>query len=69
VLRAAPEFPFCSARCRLLDLGKWASGGYVISTPIHQADASGEADYTVDPRRASGPNPQSGNSHHDKHHR
>ena len=28
------EFPFCSDRCRLIDLGKWASNGYVISTPI-----------------------------------
>ena len=28
------NFPFCSERCRLIDLGKWASGGYVISTPI-----------------------------------
>ncbi len=25
-----PEFPFCSDRCRTIDLGKWASGGYVI---------------------------------------
>jgi endogenous inhibitor of DNA gyrase (YacG/DUF329 family) len=29
-----PDFPFCSERCRLIDLGKWASGGYVISTPV-----------------------------------
>ena len=28
-----PEFPFCSERCRLLDLGNWASERYVISTP------------------------------------
>jgi len=28
------HFPFCSDRCRIIDLGKWASGGYVISTPI-----------------------------------
>ena len=28
------EFPFCSARCRLIDLGKWASGAYVISSPV-----------------------------------
>jgi endogenous inhibitor of DNA gyrase (YacG/DUF329 family) len=34
VLRAAPEFPFCSERCRLIDLGKWASGKYVVSSPI-----------------------------------
>jgi hypothetical protein len=27
-------FPFCSDRCRLIDLGKWASGAYRISSPI-----------------------------------
>ena len=34
VLRDYESFPFCSDRCRLIDLGKWASGGYVMSTPI-----------------------------------
>jgi uncharacterized protein len=34
VVRSNENFPFCSDRCRLIDLGKWASGGYVISTPI-----------------------------------
>jgi len=34
VLAGDENFPFCSERCRLIDLGKWASGGYVISTPI-----------------------------------
>lgn len=28
------EFPFCSDRCRAIDLGKWASGAYVISSPV-----------------------------------
>jgi hypothetical protein len=32
------DFPFCSDRCRILDLGKWASGGYVISAPVTDAD-------------------------------
>jgi endogenous inhibitor of DNA gyrase (YacG/DUF329 family) len=32
------DFPFCSERCRLLDLGKWASGGYVISSPVQDGD-------------------------------
>jgi endogenous inhibitor of DNA gyrase (YacG/DUF329 family) len=27
------EFPFCSERCKLLDLGNWASEKYVISKP------------------------------------
>jgi endogenous inhibitor of DNA gyrase (YacG/DUF329 family) len=39
VLRTEPEFPFCSERCRLIDLGKWASGGYVISSPITDPEA------------------------------
>lgn len=47
VPRGAPEFPFCSERCRRIDLGKWASGSYVISTPIDRGDESGEADYTT----------------------
>lgn len=55
VLRAEPEFPFCSERCRLIDLGKWASGAYVVSTPINQGDQFGEADYTVDQDRLSKP--------------
>jgi len=38
VLRENENFPFCSDRCRLIDLGKWASGGYVISTPINDPE-------------------------------
>lgn len=33
-----PEFPFCSERCRTIDLGNWASGKYVISTPAPTED-------------------------------
>ncbi len=33
-----PEFPFCSQRCRTIDLGKWASGGYVISSPVKDSE-------------------------------
>ena len=29
-----PYMPFCSDRCRVIDLGKWASGEYRISSPI-----------------------------------
>jgi uncharacterized protein len=32
------EFPFCSERCRTVDLGKWASGGYVISSPVTDSE-------------------------------
>ena len=27
------DFPFCSERCRILDLGNWASEKYKISSP------------------------------------
>jgi len=27
----APEMPFCSERCRLIDLGKWANEEYRIA--------------------------------------
>jgi endogenous inhibitor of DNA gyrase (YacG/DUF329 family) len=33
-----PDFPFCSDRCRRIDLGKWASGAYRISSPVQDAD-------------------------------
>jgi endogenous inhibitor of DNA gyrase (YacG/DUF329 family) len=32
------EVPFCSERCRTIDLGKWASGEYKISSPILDPD-------------------------------
>jgi len=33
VAPGTPDFPFCSERCRIIDLGNWASEKYVISTP------------------------------------
>jgi len=29
--RSVASFPFCSERCRLIDLGKWAEGDYRIA--------------------------------------
>ena len=34
VAAGAEDFPFCSERCRLIDLGKWASGQYVVTSPV-----------------------------------
>jgi hypothetical protein len=42
VLAGSEDFPFCSDRCRVIDLGKWASGGYVISSPIHDPEVLDE---------------------------
>ena len=41
---ASPFRPFCSERCRLIDLGQWASEGYRLPTKDETPpDASGEA--------------------------
>ncbi len=32
------DFPFCSDRCRKIDLGKWAMGVYKISSPVLDPD-------------------------------
>lgn len=34
VARTDPFLPFCSERCKVIDLGNWASEKYVISTPL-----------------------------------
>lgn len=39
MLKTDPDFPFCSDRCRVIDLGKWASGGYVISSPLNDPES------------------------------
>ncbi len=47
-----PYRPFCSERCKLIDLGKWIEGSYRLSPkakeaeeespPAHDEDAKGE---------------------------
>lgn len=39
--------PFCSERCKIIDLGNWASEKYVISTPVQPG--SDEDDDVVEP--------------------
>ena len=39
VARTNSEFPFCSQRCRSIDLGNWASGRYVIHSPVNDPEA------------------------------
>ena len=38
VLAKHEDFPFCSDRCRKIDLGKWAMGVYKISSPVLDPD-------------------------------
>jgi len=39
-----PEVPFCSERCRLLELGHWAMEKYVISEPAPAKAGKSEDD-------------------------
>ena len=38
------DFPFCSERCRNLDLGNWASEKYVVSDAIFDEERSPAGD-------------------------
>lgn len=42
------DFPFCSERCRTLDLGNWSSEKYVVSDPIFDEE---EWEKTEGPRK------------------
>ena len=38
VPKDAPYFPFCSERCRLVDLDKWFCEEHRISSPLHRRE-------------------------------
>jgi uncharacterized protein len=41
--REWPDWPFCSKRCKLVDLGRWLGGNYRIESPLgeeHQDETS-----------------------------
>jgi endogenous inhibitor of DNA gyrase (YacG/DUF329 family) len=44
VAPGSPYVPFCSDRCRLIDLGNWASEKYRISTPAQPEEEGKEED-------------------------
>lgn len=37
-----PNFPFCSKRCKLIDLGRWLDEEYKISIPLRNVGAMSE---------------------------
>jgi uncharacterized protein len=41
------DFPFCSERCRLIDLGAWSREKYVVSEPIFDEEELAEGRRTV----------------------
>ena len=52
-----PTFPFCSDRCRLLDLNNWIEGKYTLSRPLDPTDE------IEDLRRAPPPKPSDSGEH------
>ena len=44
--------PFCSARCKLIDLGEWASESYSIPQQTSEEDEIFSADLVADPNKS-----------------
>ncbi|MDX2038499.1 MAG: DNA gyrase inhibitor YacG [Isosphaeraceae bacterium] len=43
-----PSFPFCSERCKLVDLGRWIDGDYRV--PLEKSDDEDDSDESmIDP--------------------
>jgi len=41
-----PHWPFCSRRCKMVDLGRWLGGAYAIERPVKQEDLEASDDDT-----------------------
>ena len=37
-IKTSKLFPFCSEKCKLVDLGKWFDGEYALDRPIEEED-------------------------------
>ncbi|PWU01824.1 MAG: DNA gyrase inhibitor YacG [Terriglobia bacterium] len=44
VVPGTPDFPFCSERCRIIDLGNWSAEKYVISSSAKPETSHDEPD-------------------------
>ena len=47
-----PDRPFCSARCKLIDLGAWASESYSIPQQTSEGDEIFSEDLGIDPNKS-----------------
>jgi len=47
-----PDRPFCSARCKLIDLGAWASESYSIPQQTSEEDEIFSEDLVVDTNKS-----------------
>jgi endogenous inhibitor of DNA gyrase (YacG/DUF329 family) len=43
-----PGFPFCSPRCRLIDLGRWVDGVNAIPGPSASSEQAESADVSLE---------------------
>jgi hypothetical protein len=48
----SPYRPFCSERCKLIDLGKWAEGDYSIPLEEKSDGELPASDHSNDPHQA-----------------
>ena len=46
--QAREDYPFCSARCKTIDLGNWASEKYVTHSPMTEADEKLDTGYPAE---------------------
>lgn len=44
----SPVFPFCSARCKQIDLLRWCKGDYAITEPLAPEDIERLAEQDAD---------------------
>jgi uncharacterized protein len=60
--KSSADFPFCSERCRLIDLGNWSAEKYKISEPVFdeseessdENSAAGNSTFAPARKRAEG---------------
>ena len=53
---ATPDWrPFCSERCKTIDLGRWLSGDYRVAAEPHEEAGDDDADLATD--AAASPKP------------
>jgi uncharacterized protein len=38
-----PDRPFCSERCRIIDLGNWSAEDYRVEMPLQDSEENAEA--------------------------
>ncbi len=48
----SPSRPFCSERCKLIDLGQWASESYSIPIAEQSDEKLSSGNHTKDPHQA-----------------